>query len=124
MMISTLPTPSSGQNAPGAAELSSALAGELRSSFGQEAITSGKDPRLTSLHKDWQDVQKTLGPTWQEVDANTWALDNGGNTRQVLTHDVETRLSTSQYVSMTRTISETLVLDQDGKIRKESMTAR
>ena len=136
MMIATLPTASSGKSAPGAAELSPAIARELRSSFGKEAIVSPRDERLTRLHgyycQGWErvgvvpDIQQTLGKSWQEIDTNTFALDNGGGVRQVVAFDAqkgETRLSSIMQTSMISTEHETLVLDRQGKVRKEAMTA-
>lgn len=117
MTIATLPTTSAGKSAKGASELSPALAREVRAQFGDEAIVSARDERLANPSQ--------LGPSWKEIDGS-YILDNGGDTRQVLTRDAaegKTTLSTIHYVSMTRTESETLTIDRQGKVRKETSIA-
>lgn len=136
MLIATMPTPSSGKSVPNANEFSPQILQALRQDLGKEAILSSRDERLTRLHgyysQGWESVGilpdklATLGPSWQELDENTYRLDKGGNTSQVLSFDLEqgeTRLSTIHSASMIETLHESLILDREGRLRKESQTA-
>lgn len=140
MLISTLPTASASKKSAGA-ELSPAIARELRSSFGQEAVLSPADPRISTLHGyyslGWESVgilpdpQKTLGRSWSELpgsnfEQRSYALDGDGSVRQVVSFslaDRETRISSIHNVSMIETVHETLIIGADGKVRKDEMTA-
>lgn len=140
MLISTLPTASASKKSAGA-ELSPAIARELRSSFGQEAVLSPADPRISTLHGyyslGWESVgilpdpPKTLGRSWSELpgsnfEQRSYALDGDGSVRQVVSFslaDQETRITSIHNVSMIETRHETLIIGADGKVRKDEMTA-